>query len=125
MFGIFMASVALLLSFQSAVISNDIYDYDIDIVSNTDRPLVTQAIPISEYKLVAKLFTIVALTISFCINETFFFFILLYHLLAFLYSVPPIRIRRLFLLSNIELATIFLGEREYSCECRRYVCSAL
>ena len=101
MFGIFMASVALLLSFQSAVISNDIYDYDIDIVSNTDRPLVTQAIPISEYKLVAKLFTIVALTISFCINETFFFFILLYHLLAFLYSVPPIRIRRLFLLSNI------------------------
>ena len=106
--GIFMAFVAIFLSFQSAVIFNDIYDYDIDMVSNVERPLVTQEIPVSEYRLLAKLFVILALTIAFCINETFFFFVLLYHLLAFLYSAPPIRMRQFFLLSNIELAFIFL-----------------
>ena len=108
LFGIFMASVAIFLSFQSAVIFNDIYDYDIDVVSNPDRPLVANAIPISEYKLIAKLFVVLALTISFCISEIFFFFVLLYNLLAFLYSAPPFRFRKYFLVSNLLLSTIFL-----------------
>ena len=107
-FGIFMASVSILLSFQSAVIFNDIYDYDIDIVSNADRPLVSQSISLSEYMLIGKLFAIIALTVSFCISETFFFFVLLYLLLSFLYSTPPFRLRNYFLISNVELATIFL-----------------
>ena len=108
LFGIFMAGLAVFLSFQSAVVFNDIYDYDIDIVSNLDRPLVTKAIPLSEYFFIGKLFALLALTISLCISETFFFFVLLYNLLAFLYSSPPFRLRKYFLVSNLILATIFL-----------------
>lgn len=108
LFGIFMAFLAIILSFQSAVICNDIYDYDIDIVSNTNRPLVTKAIPLSEYKLIGKMFAILSLSIAFCINETFFLFVLLYQLLAFLYSVQPFRLRSFFIVSNIELAIIFI-----------------
>ena len=107
-FGIFMASVAVFLSFQSAVIFNDIFDYDIDAVSNADRPLVAKTMPLPEYQLIGKFFTILALVISFCINETFLLFLLLYHFFAFLYSVPPFRLRKYFLASNLELATIFL-----------------
>ena len=107
LFGIFMASLSIFLSFQSAVIFNDICDYDIDIVSNATRPLVNKSIPLKEYSLIGKLFAILALTIAFCISETFFFLVLLYHFFAFLYSTPPFRLRKFFLLSNIVLATIF------------------
>jgi chlorophyll synthase len=108
LFGIFMASVALFLSFQSAVIYNDIHDYNIDVISNAERPLVINAISLSEYRFIGKLFAILSLTISFCISETFFFFVLLYNLMAFLYSAPPFRLRQYFLVSNLVLATIFL-----------------
>ena len=108
LFGIFMASLSIFLSFQSAVIYNDIYDYNIDIVSNTNRPLVNKTISMTEYRLIGKLYALLALSIGFCINETFFFLILLYQLLAFLYSVPPFRLRNYFIVSNIELAFIFL-----------------
>lgn len=108
LFGIFMASVAIFLSFQSAVIFNDIYDYGIDEVSNADRPLVTKAISQSEYRLIGRSFAILALTIAFCIHETFFFFVLLYQMMAFLYSAPPFRLRNYFIASNLELAIIFL-----------------
>lgn len=108
LFGIFMASVAILLSFQSAVIFNDIYDYDIDVVSNPNRPLVSKAISLSEYMFIGKLFAILALIIAFCVSEVFFIFVLLYNLLAFLYSAPPFRLRQYYLVSNIELATIFI-----------------
>lgn len=108
LFGIFMAAVAIGLSFQSAVIFNDIYDYDIDVLSNPDRPLVTKMVSFAEYTLIAKLFLILALTISFCISEIFFYFVLLYNLLAFLYSAPPFRLRKFFLMSNLLLSTIFL-----------------
>lgn len=107
-FGIFMASVAVFLSFQSAVILNDVYDYDIDAVCNADRPLVAKTMPLPEYLLIGKIFAILALVISFCINETFSLFMLLYLLFAFLYSVPPFRLRKYFFISNLELATIFL-----------------
>ena len=108
LFGIFMAALSLFLSFQSAVIFNDIFDYEIDVVSNPNRPLVTKAISFSEFRLVGRIFVILALTIAFCISETFFFFILLYHLFSFLYSAPPFRLRRYLLISNLELATIFI-----------------
>ena len=108
LFGIFMAFMAIVLLFQSAVIFNDIYDYDIDVISNPNRPLVTKTIPVSEYMFIGKILAILALTISFCISETFFFFVLLYNLLAFLYSAPPFRLRKYFLVSNMLLATIFM-----------------
>ena len=107
-FGIVMAAVAVLLSFESAVIVNDVYDFDIDAVSNSDRPLVTKAIPDAEYRAIGKIFTATALTIAFAVNETFFFLIVLYNLAAFLYSAPPFRLRRYFIVSNVELAAIFI-----------------
>ena len=106
--GILMAGLAVFLSFQSAVIFNDIYDYKIDRLSNANRPFVSHSIPLGEYRLLGRLFAIVALSISLCISETFFFFITLYQLLAFLYSAPPFRLRRYLVASNMLLAVIFM-----------------
>lgn len=57
---------------------------------------------------IALFYIALSLVVAVCINETFFFFVLLYNLLAFLYSAPPFRLRKYFLLSNLVLATIFL-----------------
>jgi len=104
--GVFAAALAVFLSFQSAVVFNDIYDYEIDKISNPKRPLVTGIFTVKEYKNIGKLFLIAALFISMCINEAFFLLILAYNGLAYLYSNPPFRLRTLAIIPNIILAII-------------------
>ena len=86
MFGIFMAFIAIFMSFQSAVIINDVYDSDIDVVSNPQRPLVTKTISLEEYKFIAKLFALYPVSTSESMkdmpnsrsmNRNFFFVVLL------------------------------------------------
>jgi 4-hydroxybenzoate polyprenyltransferase len=108
LFAIFMGALAFFLSFQSAVIFNDIYDYDIDVISNRNRPLVAKSMSKSEYVLIGRLFVVLSLSIALCLSEAFFLLVLLFHLMSFLYSAPPFRLRKFFLASNILLATIFL-----------------
>lgn len=107
-FAVLMAAAAIFFSFESAVIFNDIYDYDVDRISNKNRPLVTKAIPLDEFKFVGVIFLILSLMIAICINPTFFFLVLVYHLAAFLYSAPPVRLRKYFIISNLLLSFIFL-----------------
>lgn len=108
LFAIFMGALAFFLSFQSAVVFNDIYDYDIDVITNPDRPLVAMSLPKSEYVLIGRLFVALSLSIALCLSEAFFLLVLLFHLMSFLYSAPPFRLRKFFMVSNILLATIFL-----------------
>jgi len=105
---VIMACIAIFFSFESAVIFNDIYDYNIDIISNKNRPLVTNAISREEFKFMGALFLVIALMIAVCINPTFFFLVLVYNLSAFLYSAPPVRLRKYLIISNLLLAFIFL-----------------
>ena len=106
--GIIMAAAAIFLSFESAVIFNDIYDYHVDCVSNPNRPLVSKAVPFNEYKLLGGVFLVLALMIAISINPTFFMLVLVYNLAAFLYSAPPVRLRKYIGVSNLLLAFIFL-----------------
>lgn len=107
-FAVLMAAAAIFFSFESAVIFNDIYDYDVDRISNKNRPLVTKAIPLGEFKFIGIIFLILSLMIAISINPTFFFLVLVYHLAAFLYSAPPVRLRKYFIISNLLLSFIFL-----------------
>ena len=106
--GVAMAAAAIFLSFESAVIFNDIYDYNVDCVSNPNRPLVTKTIPFDEFKLMGGVFLVLALMIAISINPTFFMLVLVYNLAAFLYSAPPVRLRKYIGVSNLLLAFIFL-----------------
>lgn len=105
-FGVFVAALSVFLSFQSAVVFNDIFDFEIDKVSNKNRPLITGIFNISEYQKIGQIFLFFALTLAICINEAFFLLMLSYNAMAFLYSNPPFRLRKVFLLSNLILAII-------------------
>ena len=104
--GVSVAALSVFFSFQSAVIFNDIYDFDIDKISKLKRPLVSKVVDITEYKNLAKLFLFLAFLLSLCVNEAFFLMILACNGLAYLYSNPPFRLRKYFIISNAILAVI-------------------
>lgn len=106
--GIIMGALSIFLSFQAAVIFNDIQDYHIDRVSNSNRPLTTHSISFAEYRDLGGIMLVAALFIALCINEGLFMMVLLYNLLAHLYSTSPVRLRNYPVVSNLVLAFIFV-----------------
>jgi 4-hydroxybenzoate polyprenyltransferase len=100
--------IAVFFSFQSAVIFNDICDIEIDKISNNRRPLVRNEISWHEYKTLGIVFFLISILAAFCLHETIFTLIIIFHLLAYLYSNPPFRLRNVFLTGNMILAFISL-----------------
>jgi 4-hydroxybenzoate polyprenyltransferase len=105
---VFIGLIAILFSFQSAVIFNDLYDFEIDKISNTERPLIKGIISKSDFYLIGWMLLIISLIASFIINITFFSCIVVYQLLAFLYSCPPFRLRNHFIPANLILSLVAL-----------------
>jgi 4-hydroxybenzoate polyprenyltransferase len=97
-----------------AVHLNDIYDIEIDKISNTDRPLVKNSLTVVEMADTSKLWLAVALIGSWSAGFYPFFMALVYIACSYIYSVPPLRLRRLplipsFLIGVACLATILAG----------------
>jgi len=97
-----------------AVHLNDIYDIEIDKISNTERPLVSNSLTIFEMKDFGKVWLGIALLGSWCAGFYPFFMALVYVACSYVYSVPPLRLRRLplvpsFLIGVASLATILSG----------------
>ena len=93
----FLASLAIFFVWQFSIVINDIYDYKIDKISNKNRPLVKKTMALSEYKLVTWIFIFFALSFSAILNAYIFLLIILSIILATIYSVPPLRLRKNFL----------------------------
>lgn len=113
-FGVFCLFVSWTALWMHAVHLNDIYDLDIDKISNTDRPLVKNTLSIAEMKDIGKLWLGIALLGSWNAGFYPFFMSLVYIACSYVYSVPPLRLRRLplvpsFLIGVACLATILAG----------------
>ncbi len=91
------AIIAIFFVRQFSVVLNDIYDYNIDKISNKERPLVKKILNKEEHKNLALIFTGLAISFSAIINLKVLFLIVLGLILGFLYSVPPFRLRKSFL----------------------------
>jgi 4-hydroxybenzoate polyprenyltransferase len=111
--------VFTLLGFGSAwlfaVFLNDIFDYDIDKISNTERPLVSGTLSIRDCKFIAAAFLVLTGFFGVLSGYHVFVFLILFTLLyGFIYSAPPFRLRKFFLIPNIiiglcSLAAIMAG----------------
>ena len=93
---------------------NDISDIEIDKISNPQRPLVEQTVNPREMKDVSFLFLLLALLGSWSIGFFHFFLCLVCLSSSYIYSMPPMRLKRLpivatFILSIACLATILFG----------------
>jgi len=89
--------ITLLLSFyfswMFAVALNDVYDTDIDKISNTGRPLNDEIVSVSEMKSASFLFLVLGLVAGYLSGYYAFFYTLLFCAFYYIYSAPPIRIK--------------------------------
>lgn len=113
-----LAIIILLLStylaWLASVVPNDLYDYSIDIISNNTRPLQKNAIPkqlYTELGIIMFILSVIGgLMISFKIAGLF----IVYQFIAFIYSVPPFRLKKFpiiatFISAIASLIIIFIG----------------
>lgn len=98
-FGMWMYSVHL----------NDVYDYEIDKITNKNRPIVKNEISPDEMQSSAYVYLFIALIGSWCAGFYTFFFVSVGLVVAYIYSVPPLRLRRLPIISVFLLSVVILS----------------
>jgi 4-hydroxybenzoate polyprenyltransferase len=93
-----LAFLLLLLSgsfaWFSSVIVNDIFDQDIDQLSNQKRPLIQKTFSLKTYSLFGWMFFFLSIFFALLAHPFAPFFILSYHTLSWIYSAPPFRLKR-------------------------------
>ncbi len=113
----FLALANLILAGISAWIAsiflNDQTDVEIDKVTNQNRPLAQNKISVSEYKQLFFVFFVLSLALAFSVGIKFFLLVLVYQVLAWIYSVCPFRLKRFPILatfvSGVALIILFLS----------------
>jgi len=91
--------LAFYFSWMFAVCTNDIYDLEIDQISNSDRPLLDGTMNVQDMKSAAFIFLILSLVSAYLAGYYAFFCILAFTALYYIYSVPPLRLKRIPFLS--------------------------
>jgi len=113
-----MAILCLLLvvwlAWTASVIVNDIYDFEIDCVSNPDRPLVQKIFTVKEYFSLGIFCFLLSILGASSVGFSFAGLIIVYQILAYFYSAPPFRLKKFplfatFLSSSASLMILFLG----------------
>jgi len=92
--------VSIIFAILFSIITNNISDIDIDRISNPNRPLIKDKININTYKKIGWMTLAISLGCALAVNFKAFFLILLFIGNYFIYSMPPLRIKRVFLLSK-------------------------
>ncbi|MFW5884896.1 MAG: UbiA family prenyltransferase [Patescibacteria group bacterium] len=95
-----------------SVFINDIFDAEIDKISNPDRPLVSGIVKKREYMDYGLVFLFLSLIIALLFSPVIFLLIVFYHLLTWIYSAYPFRLKKFFGVANLISATaslLFLG----------------
>jgi len=87
--------LSVLFSWIFAVIINDIEDYEVDKISNKNRPLILGIIKKEKYLNYAWIFLFLSLLLGITINSKIFLLIALYNLLTFIYSMYPFKLKRI------------------------------
>lgn len=102
-----LAVLSILFVWWFSIIVNDIHDREIDRLTNRQRPLPRGIVSIDEYKFIGRVFVFFALSFSAVISWQVFLAVALAIILAFIYSAPPLRLRRYFLAGNLVIGLGF------------------
>ena len=84
-----------------SVMTNNVADYGIDTITNVKRPLPSLAIPLKEYKQLSWIFFLFTVVYAAAANFETLFLILVFTGNYFIYSMPPLRIKRIPFFSKV------------------------
>lgn len=91
---VFLAAMSVFFSWEFSVVINDVYDQEIDRISNKGRPLSKGVLSAQEYRRVSLIYAFFALSFAMIINFPIFIASIICILLGIAYSVPPFRFRK-------------------------------
>jgi len=102
------------LAWKASVIANDICDFNIDQITNSNRPLQEGIFRVAEYRDLGLILFFLSLMGGMIIGISFFYLLLVYQVLAWLYSAEPFRFKKFpflatFLSALASLVVVFLG----------------
>ena len=111
---ILVALISIWLAWKTSVIINDLYDLAIDKISNIHRPLPQNIFTRQEYASLGIVFFLLSLIGALTLNLTFVALILAFQFLAWFYSAPPLRLKKIPLLATFisawaSVTVLFLG----------------
>ena len=102
--GLLIFLILIALSFWLAVGVNDIHDIKIDSISNADRPIVKESITIKQQELINLILFLLIITGLSLINYLVLILFLMFQSVYYVYSVPPMRLKRIFGISSLLVA---------------------
>lgn len=103
-----LAVVSFVCVGMFSICQNDIHDEAIDVISNKNRPLITKELSKDDLETASKIFLIFALLSAYASSLYVLFFTCLGLFIFFIYSNPPLRLKRFVMLSSglISLACV-------------------
>ncbi|OIP22832.1 hypothetical protein COX95_04845 [bacterium CG_4_10_14_0_2_um_filter_33_32] len=103
------AFFAVVLAWVSATTLNDVYDIESDKVSD-DRKLLPKGIfSREEFIKISIISFVLSLLNAFAISYQFLIYILLYHAISFIYSSPPLRLKKIPIVSTFVVASLAIS----------------
>lgn len=99
-----MLGVSVAAAWCFAVATNDLADEAIDRVSSPSRPLVNNTILRTEHNHVTWVFFVIACVSAFVLHPIPFFLILCFMASYYVYSVPPLRLKRIPIMSKLVIS---------------------
>jgi len=100
------ASISIIMLFLYAKILNDIYDIDIDKLSNASRPIVSNRVLLETAESLKQIFLLLSLVFAIATDQSFIFYWFFIASASYVYSAPPLRIRKFYPFGHLLLATI-------------------
>ncbi len=102
--------LAILWNWIFGLCLNDIYDIDVDKQSkaNNWRPLPSGIMSIPEFWSIAFISFLMSSVLALLVDYRFFLFMSVLNAIVYIYSTPPIRLRRFIFLSNTLIAFLFV-----------------
>jgi 4-hydroxybenzoate polyprenyltransferase len=108
MFNFIFLSISILFFWLFSVITNNIADQNIDRISNPKRPLITGIIAPKQYTNIAYTVLCCSLLYALAVNTKSFFIICCSLFAYYIYSMPPLRFKRVPLFSKGTISVISL-----------------
>ena len=96
--------IAIIFAGFYSIVTNDVNDVQIDKISNPNRPMVTRTIPKKTYESVARTTLYLALLYSASVNMLSFAVISIVLLNYYIYSAPPLRLKRYLYVSKFVIS---------------------
>lgn len=96
--------VSVICAIFFCIVTNNIADYQIDKISNPERPLFKENFDLAQYELFGRVCFVIALVGGALVSYMGFLFVFLFMGNYYVYSMPPVRFKRVTIFSKLTIS---------------------